>query len=405
MKVLQINCVYVNGSTGRLCSQINAYLEKHGEEAYVAHGIPDVAGKNAYVINNSIDAHIHSFLSRKLCLQGKMSFWATYRLVRYIKRLSPDLIHLHNLHGHYLNYEMLFRFLSKSEIPVVWTLHDCWAMTGKCAHFAAAGCEKWKTEEGCRECPQLNTYPDSTYDRSSKNFADKKRAFTSVSNLTIVTVSEWLKTVCEHSFLQDKRIVCIPNGIDTGVFRPTEGNVREKYGLPNKKIVLGVSSIWNGQKGEKHFIRLADMLPEDYQLVLVGKNSQKIAEQNSKIIALPRTENQKELAMIYSMSSVFLILSVEDSGPLVVSEAMACGTPVIGFASTGITELIHPGMGYVCEVNDVEAVRKRILDICSEGKDYKSACVHHVQESHSIESMTECYYRLYCEILEAKDGR
>lgn len=400
MRVVQINCVNINGSTGRIVSQISNYLEKHGEESHVAHGIPSSGQDCDYTINNKIDAHLHSFISRKLCMQGKGSVLATRRLTKYLNKIKPDIIHLHNLHGHYLNYQVLFQYLAKCDVPVVWTLHDCWSMTGKCAHFTKVGCYKWKSEKGCYSCPQLSTYPDSTYDRTAKNFSEKKKAFTSVSNLTIVTVSEWLKSICEQSFLKEKKIVCIQNGVDTDIFTPSDkstSDICRRYGIPNKKIILGVASIWNAEKGEASFLKLADMLPDDYVIVLVGKGSDKVIEGKNNMIAVQRTNSQKELAMLYSISTVFLCMSVEESAPLVVSEAMACGTPVIGYNSTAVPELIHKGLGYIAPAGDINVVKKFIFEIAEKkGKEYYSnECISHARAEHSVEHMTNEYYELY----------
>ena len=174
MKVLQINCVNKFGSTGRLVTQVGNFLDEKGAENRIAHGIPDVGDKKAFVINSKFDAHFHSFMSRKLCMQGLCSSFATKKLVKYINKYDPDIIHLHNLHGHYLNYNILFRYLKNSRAKVMWTLHDCWAVTGKCSHFTKAACFKWEQDEGCNNCPQLHTYPDSTFDRSAKNLPLRK---------------------------------------------------------------------------------------------------------------------------------------------------------------------------------------------------------------------------------------
>lgn len=398
MKVLQINCVHKYGSTGRITAQISSLLdEKHVENA-VAHGVPRV-DKKSYVINSKLDSHIHSFLSRKLGRQGLFSHIPTLKLVNYIKKYNPDIVHLHNLHGHYLNYKILFHFLRKSNIKVVWTLHDCWAVTGKCAHFTKVGCYRWESEEGCKNCVQLSTYPDSTYDASESNFALKKRLFSGYPNLTVVTVSEWLLDVVKRSYLETNNALHIHNGIDTEIFKPRQSDIRERLGIDNKKLILGVSNIWNGQKGEKEFIKLSKIMPEDYVIVLVGKNSDIVAEKSERIISVAQTKNQIELAELYSAADVFVSTSIEDSCPLVVLEALASGTPAVVYNSTGLPENVKDGCGKVVEIGNVREMLNAITDIVNSNEPYSRRCAEMVQSKYTVRHMCENYYNLYKKVL------
>ena len=405
MKVLQINCVNKYGSTGRIVSQISDYITSKNVDNMVAYGVPRVDCDNGFVINSKLDAHIHSFLSRKLCRQGLASRMPTKRLIRFIKKYDPDIIHLHNIHGHYLNYKLLFKFLSSSRAKIVWTLHDCWSMTGKCAHFTKVGCYKWASEEGCNNCPQLNTYPDSTRDRSQKNFRDKKNSFTSVKNLTIATVSNWLKSVCQRSYLKDSNIVCIHNGVNTDVFKPVmDTDIKEKYGLQGYKIVIGVSNIWNGEKGEDQFVELSKLLPENYRVVLVGRGSDNVAQRSNKIIGIPQTNSQRELAELYSMADAFVSSSIEESFSLVKFEAMACGTPAIVYNSTSLPEAMADGCGYLVDVGDVKKMAE-YAQYCAENKEqFSEKCVSVVRSNYTIEHMCDRYYNLYLELNGEKNG-
>ncbi len=255
MKILQINSVCGSGSTGKIAVEISDYLDSLNIENYIAYGIGNSNRHNTYKIGNRIDNHLHSFMSRKFCLQGYGSIFSTIKFIKYIKRINPDIIHLHNIHGHYLNFPILFNYLKKSNVNVVWTFHDCWPFTGKCAHFTKAKCYKWKTH--CQNCKQLNTYPDSIRDRTFKNFNDKKEYFTSIDKFHIVTVSNWLKETVENSFFKGKNIKCIYNGIDTNVFKPVQSTLRKKLGIENKFVILGVASVWNSGKGLNEFIELS----------------------------------------------------------------------------------------------------------------------------------------------------
>ncbi|MCD7994677.1 MAG: glycosyltransferase [Clostridia bacterium] len=250
MKVLQINSVCGTGSTGRIAVQISDYLNQKEIENYIAYGFGKSDRPNAFCFGSRLDAHLHSFLSRKLGWQGKMSHIPTWRLIQYMERISPDIVHLHNIHGHYLNYKMLFQYLKKKNCQVVWTFHDCWPVTGKCT--------------------QLDRYPDSERDRSRKSYLEKKAAFTSVPNLHIVTVSNWLKLVAEASFLCKADIRCIYNGVDTEQFSFCKSSIREQYQLQGKFIILSVASVWNNGKGLDQFIALSKKLQEDEIIVLVG---------------------------------------------------------------------------------------------------------------------------------------
>jgi glycosyltransferase involved in cell wall biosynthesis len=401
VKVLFINCVYKHGSTGRIVNQISDYLTKNGVDNYVAYGIPKIEGvSNGFLINNSIDAHIHSFLSRKLCLQGQCSTLPTLRLISFIKKYNPDIIHLHNLHGHYLNFKLLFKYLSKSHHKVVWTFHDCWPMTGKCAHFTVAKCDKWSSKEGCHNCIQLNTYPDSEKDRSHKNFELKKQLFTCLPDLHIVTVSEWLKSICKRSYFRDFDIRCIHNGINTGIFKPSNQNVFNDNKLENKKIILFVSNIWNGVKGEEIIMKLDEFLPDDYSLVVVGKGSESINNNSKRIITISHTKSQHELAEIYSSADVFVCTSIEESCSLVVLEAQACGTPAIVFDSTGIPENVKENCGKIIPVGEFSDLLDAIVTTSNHKNQYSESCIKNINREYTIEHMCESYFHLYQEIME-----
>ena len=401
MKILQINCVYEYGSTGRLCAQISDYLTSKSIDNYVAHGIPSVKRQNSYVINNFFDAHIHSFLSRNLCLQGLCSSIPTIRLVCFIKRYKPDIIHIHNIHGHYLNYRILFKFLNKGHYKVVWTFHDCWPMTGKCVHFTKSKCEKWASDFGCSNCCQLSAYPESKIDRSKRNFRLKKTLFTGLNDLHIVTVSEWLKSICNRSFFSGFDIRCIHNGIDTSIFSPQKNSFFSDD-IIGKKVVLFVSNIWNGAKGEGIISQLDENLSDDYVLVIVGKGSEKICNNSKRVISIPQTKDQTELASIYSSADVFVCTSIEESASLVVLESMACGTPVICFDSTGVPENIKDNCGVIIPVDSISKVLDAVVSIVNHKEDYYESCINNIRQEYTIEHMCELYFALYQEIMEEK---
>lgn len=394
MKVLQINCASF-GSTGNLAKSIHNELLAEGHESCIFYGGGSSDSALIQPVGSMFDVHIHAILSRYTGLQGYFSHIPTLKLIHKIKDFNPDVIHLHNLHGSYINLQILFKFLKKYNKKTVITLHDCWLFTGKCPHFTAVGCEKWK--ENCGGCPQLQRYPRSNFiDRTEKNLKDKKSWFSGFENLHIVAVSDWLKSVASESFLNQYPIAAIHNGIDTSVFYPrTENTVREKYGINEKNMILGVASAWADKKGLSEFRQLAEIRPKS-KIVLVGLTKEEAQGLPQNIISIPRTESREELAEIYSAADVFINLSREETFGLVVGEAMACGTPVIVYNSTACPEIVAEGTGFVAEPNNIEQINEYIEKICETGKEqYIDACVSHIRENYTVEKMTYSYIVLY----------
>lgn len=356
MKIFQINSTCGYGSTGRIAVDILKEVEKNGGEGIIAYGrntAPD--GVNSYKITTETDVKIHGVLSRITDRQGFYSTSATKKLIEKIKEYNPDIIHLHNVHGYYLNIKTLFEFLKEYNKPIVWTLHDCWAFTGHCAYFSFYGCEKWKTE--CNNCPLKKDYPSSlVLDNSKKNFNEKKELFTSLDNVTLVTPSVWLADLVKESFLQKFSVKVINNGIDLKKFKPTKSDFREENGLENKQIILGVASVWEERKGLKDFIELSKKLTENQQIVLVGLNDSQIADLPKNIIGIKRTNSVDELAQLYSVADVFVNTTYEDNYPTTNLEAISCGTPVITYRTGGSPESVVEGNGFVVEKGDIPAV-------------------------------------------------
>ena len=398
MKVLQINSVCGTGSTGKLAVQISNYLNNQGIDNYIAYGFGRSDRPNTFKVGNMADAHLHSFLSRKLCLQGYGSWFATGALIHYIKKIRPTIIHLHNIHGHYLNFPRLFRALAKCDCDVVWTFHDCWPMTGKCTHFVQANCQKWQVQ--CQNCCQLATYPDSAYDRSFKNHRDKKRYFLMPERLHIVAVSRWLKEVAEASFFVGRDIRYIYNGVDLDVFRPMPSDIREKLGVGSKFMLLGVASPWNSNKRYDQMLELAQRLDEDSVMVLVGVSEAQKATLPAKVIGITRTEDQQQLAQIYTAADVLVNLSAEETFGLVVAEAQACGTPAIVLNSTACPEVVSPETGIVISAKaNLAELDAALAEVRAKGKRwYSESCIARTRQEFANERMQEQYYKLYCEL-------
>lgn len=406
-KLLQINPVIrINTSTGRIMQEIGELAMSKGWESYIAYsygrdGIKPCDSK-LVPVGNKADVAWHGLVTRLTDRHGLASEGATRAFIREIERIQPDIIHIHNIHGYFLNYRVLFDYLAKCDIPVVWTVHDCWLYTGHCYYYSYIGCNKWKSE--CVQCPQRKMFPSSWWaDRSKQNFRDKKAAFTSLpkERFTIVPVSRWIKGEMEQSFLKDYDFRVIHNGIDTNVFTiydPTE--VKKKYQLEGKRIILGVASIWCEEKGWNDFLRLAEQLDEHERLVLVGVDEKHQALLPKNVTGIRRTENIRQLAELYSAAEVFVNPTWQDNYPTVNLEAIACGTPVVTYRTGGSIEAVTEHTGLVVEQGDIDGLLKAIRTIEERGKAYyQQPCREYALANFKKEDRYAEYLKLYDELI------
>ncbi len=401
MRILQINSVWGIGSTGRIASGIHDMLLNKGHESYIAYGRDVPRKSDTYIkIGSNLDNYIHFALTRIFDKHGFGSCKATKNFIKKIAHLDPDIIHLHNIHGYYLNIKYIFNYLKESGKPVVWTLHDCWSFTGHCAYFDYIGCNKWKI--GCYDCPEKRSYPASIFfDSSRSNYQEKKEIFTGVKNLTIVTPSKWLAGLVKQSFFKEYPVKVIYNGIDIEVFKPTQSNFRLKYNLENKFIILGVANVWDRRKGLNYFIKLSEYLKEDEVIVVVSLPKKQKKEIPKNIIGIARTNNARELAEIYSAADVFVNPTLEDNFPTTNLEAMACGTPVITFDTGGSVESIDENTGYIAEKGNLAHLRKIINEIKQrERKQLSEQCISRVVALFDKNDRFLDYIKLYESILK-----
>lgn len=339
MKVLMINVVCGTGSTGRICSDLAALLETGGATVRIAYGRDPVlpeAKEQAVRIGTPTDVNRHGLRARLSDGCGRGSKRATQAFIEWVKEYDPDVIHLNNLHGYYINVEILFDYLRTCGKRILWTLHDCWAFTGHAANCEAADCEKWQT--GCGRCPNRAQYPRSFVDRSKGNWKRKKEWFTGIPGMTIITPSAWLAGLVRRSFLKEYPVAVIPNGVDVGVFRPTESDLRETLGLGDAKVALGVAARWNRHKGLADMLRLREMLDGGWKIVLVGLSDRQMQDLPDGVIGLKRTESVRDLAALYTLADVFVNPTYEDNYPTTNIEAIACGTPVVTYRTGGSPE-------------------------------------------------------------------
>lgn len=401
-KLLQINVTANRGSTGRIAEQIGEKVIAAGWESYIAYGRDCGKSKSQLVkIGSRLGVMWHALMTRITDKHGLYSKIATHRLIRQIERINPDIIHLHNIHGYYINYKVLFDYLQRSNIPVVWTLHDCWSMTGHCSHFESVKCDRW--QEQCYDCPLQSTYPTSlVFDRSRENYIVKKRLFTGVKNLTLVPVSNWLAGVVANSYLNGKEVTVIHNGVDINMFTPLEKQQLEtKYGLEGKRVVLGVASPWSDKKGLSDFIKLHSHLTDEYRIVLIGLTDEQINKMPKAIVGISCTNNALELAEWYSLADAFVNLTYEDTYPTTNLEAISCGTPIVTYRTGGSPESVTPHTGRVVEQGDIEGVAKAIEELCAEDRvEVRKRCRDYAVKNFNKEDNYTAYLKLYENILK-----
>ncbi len=398
--LLQINTVINSGSTGRIAEALGETVISHGWQSYIAYGRnPRPSSSQSIKIGNKLGIYNHILQTRLFDRHGLGSRKSTKQLINHIEKINPDIIHLHNIHGYYLNIKVLFDWLRTANITIVWTLHDCWTFTGHCSHYMAIHCNRWQT--GCHNCPEKHNYAKSMLlDRSNENYQLKKQLFTGLNNLTIVTPSKWLASEVEKSFLKDYKTVVINNGIDLTVFQPTEGTLPNSIDA-NKKIILGVANVWTERKGLNDFIRLNDILPKEYQIVMVGLNPKQIKSLPTNIIGLQRTESAEQLAQLYTAATVLFNPTYEDNFPTVNLEALACGTPVVTYNVGGSPETIDAETGFSVECGSINEAANKIRQIASQNKKtWSAACINRARSHFNADDKYDEYYSLYQNILQ-----
>ena len=398
MNVVEIN-TYNFGSTGTIMLEVSERLREAGHRVLVCY--PAIRRNRMKEVTDSywmrlrVERKLGMILSRWLGCEDLFFRLSTWRLVRQMDRFGVDLVHLHNLHGWYVNIPVLFRYLRKKKIPVVWTLHDCWALTGHCAHFERIGCEKWKAD--CKGCPQYRDYPHSRIDNARRLLRVKRRFIEGIPGLTLVAPSEWLASLARKSYLKESPVSVIYNGIDTEVFRPTESDFRARWHLEGKTILLGVAMLWGMKKGLDVFVRLAHELDDRYGFVLVGTDDDVDKSLPARVVSIHRTMDQRELAAIYTAADLFVNPTREEVFGLVNVEALACGTPVLTYDTGGSPESLDAGCGSVVARDDYDALKAEIERIATT-RPYSPEVCRARALRFSGRQMQDAYLRLFEEI-------
>ena len=415
MKVLQINTVYKNGgSTGRIVYDLKGVMENEHINGYVAFGYgyvcDDEEREHLYRIDDKTGLMVSKVRTKLIGRHGFDNTSETKRLLEWIENVNPDIVHLHNIHNHYVNIELLLTYIKEHNVPCLLTMHDCWTFTGHCAYFDYSGCKKWIT--GCNNCPSLKDYPKTfaLADPSPWNYRHKRELFADM-NITLVTPSRWLKNLVGQSFLKDKPCVVINNGVDVSVFKPTEENIKAKLGIDGKIMILAMASGFTRRKGIDYLLQLSNMLNENEVLVLVGvKDKQKKMVENTHCIAVERTNDVNELVKYYSSADVFINTTLEDNFPTTNIEALSCGTPVVTFDTGGSIESVidaedieyknnnikMTSVGAVVPQRDLCALLFAVRDIYSGNKQiYQDACQKKVRERYNKLKQYMKYVELY----------
>ncbi len=401
MKILQINAVYGISSTGRTTKELDEYMISHGIESEIAVTASNCERDGIFIIGNKLDRKKHAFLSRLLGKQGYYSKKPTKELIEFIDRKNPDVIHLRNLHGNYINFPLLMNYIIEKKIPVVLTLHDCWFFTGKCCYYTDDNCDKW--QHNCGNCPELQKWNKSWFlDRSSEMLHDKKELFSKVEKLAVVGVSDWITNEAKKSLLKDAWCVKrIYNWIDLNTFVPDNGGtVRKDYNCENDFVVLGVSHTWSKEKGIDIFIQLAKRMP-DVKFLMIGNMPEEF-ELEPNMISTGATSSFKKLSQFYSAADVMLNPSVQETFGKTTAESIASGTPVIGYNVTATPELIGNGCGEIVDLGaDISEFEAAINKVRKNGKAYyKDTCVKYAKESFEQEKLINEYIELYKSMLE-----
>lgn len=398
MKILQINQTCEIGSTGRIMYELNNVIQKNGHRSsMVSAYCTDDKIENLYSINKGEDlksAKRNILISRITGTTGYRHKKDTRKIINFIKTQSPDIVHLHNIHGDWINIELLFFELKLMNIPIVWTLHDCWSFTGRCSHYTKFGCTKWK--DGCCGCKNKNVYPISYFfDKSEKMWIDKRNWFSAIDKMEIITPSHWLANQVKMSFLGNYNITVVPNGLDVDIFKPPKLNHNDK-----KKIILGVANSWNEKKGLNLFLELDKKIDHStFQIMIVGLNKRQMNQIPSSIIGIERTNNLEELVEHYQNAFIFLNPSIEETQGMTTIEAMSCGVPVVVSNCTAVPECVGEMCGIILENLNIESIYEAILKIYHSRNEYSTPCRKHILKYYNKEKNFEQYLSIYHKLL------
>ena len=400
MNVLQLNTCSGVKSTGRIAADLARMLHARGDECRIGYGeepVPEDCRAFSFPVCGPFERKAYSQLRKLADAEGLGGQLGTRRLIRQMEADPPDVVHLHNVHGCYLHLPMLFDYLKRADLPVVWTLHDCWSFTGHCAYFDYAGCVRWR--DGCDHCPQLRSYPVCYgLDGSKRNYQWKQKLFTGLNRLTLVTPCEWLMENVRASFWGNQPARVIYNGVDLDRFRPAPSDLRAKHGITAPYLLLAVAAQWDERKGLRYLLEAAEQLGPAYQLAVLGLSQSQREALPQGVLGLPATGSVDELCQWYSAADVFCNPTLEDNMPLVNLEALACGTPVTVFATGGCVECVDDAVGAVTPKADVPAFCEAVRRVAAAKPALAAACLERARRFDK-NACYQAYLSLYREVL------
>lgn len=403
MRVYQLNTYCGVKSTGRIALEIAKMVEMDGGACRIGYGVPDIspeAERYSVRIGTSAERKLHGAMRKLIDAEGYGSLFATHRLIADMRSFQPDLVQLHNLHGCYLHLPTLFRYLQHAQLPVVWTLHDCWPFTGHCAYFDYAQCERWQTL--CHNCPQQHSYPVCIgLDGSRRNYRMKKTLFSGLEKLTFVAPCEWMKGPLNQSFLGGRPVRVIPNGVNLDTFHPVNSDLRVRLGLSSeqKRLVLAVAAEWDERKGLRYLVEAKQLLGDGYRIAVIGVSPEQASALCEGITGIAQTASTEELAAWYTAADCFANPTMEDNMPMVNLEALACGTPIAAFATGGCPEAVGDDCGLIVPKGDVQALADAIRTLCTAKPAMKDACLQRAR-AFDCQLTFKSYLSLYKELVK-----
>lgn len=401
MKIAQIDVNFQFSSTGKIVADLVACLKKDGNSTLACFGRgmnPEI--EHVHKISSGLEVALHALGTRLTGYTGCYSFFATRQLIRLLKEYQPDVVHLHDLHGYFVNIGELVEYLKLIKMPTVWTFHCEFMYTGKCGY--AFDCNKWKSH--CDNCPMLQTYPTSWFfDKTSDMFEKKRQMFDGFDNLCLTAPSKWLANRMQESpIVGNKSIAVVLNGLDTDIFFPRESiSLREKLDLTGRYVVLSVgSNLFSEIKGGHYVLQLAERNP-DINFVMIGVGeAPKLIPPN--IMLLQKIGDQNLLATYYSMADLLLLTSAKETFSMVCAESLACGTPVIGFDSGAPKEVAPLRFGEFVPHQDIDALDTLLKRVrCGQIKMCSSQeCREFAVQNYAKEVMANKFKAIYRKMLE-----
>ena len=402
MKVVQVNAIFGSKSTGTIVREIQSCCEANGIESYVAYSIadrPDDEVPNGFRIGNRLTAKWSALFSRIIGKQAYANRISTWRFLRWLDKVNPDVVHLHNLHSNYIHLNMLLRYLAKHDIATVVTMHDCWYYTGGCTHYTSVGCYRWR--EGCGNCPQKKQLPSFFFDRTHDVIKDRKKYLSAIPRLTMVGASEWVANEMRKSLLNDLNITFIHNGFDLVLFRPTSSEKRKELGLERKFVILGPASKWLLPINKPTLDYFVSKIDSDMAILLFGCSSIN-SSLPKNVMQIGYTKSPKEMAELYSMADVMVNCSREDTLSSLNLECQACGTPVVTYDATGSKETVDGECGFAVPTGDAEALWEKVQEVRLLGKkSMLELCGKWVSANFEKKTNYEKYIELYRQMIKA----